>query len=77
MASAIQQILRQVAAARRSEEEWFVLPDEGDEHRHGSFLSLEPVTGRVLDFAFRAQINALVRETTVVTALGNSVRQLL
>ena len=31
MASAIQQILRQVAAARRSEEEWFVLPDEGDE----------------------------------------------
>jgi hypothetical protein len=41
------------------------LPDEGDEKRHGSFLSLEPVTGRVLDFAFRAQINALVRETTV------------
>ena len=41
------------------------LPDEGDERRHGSFLSLEPVTGRVLDFAFRMQVNALVRATTV------------
>ena len=46
------------------------LPDEGDERRHGSFLALEPVTGRVLDFAFRAQINALVRETTVDTLAG-------
>jgi hypothetical protein len=46
------------------------LPDVGDERRHGSFLALEPVTGRVLDFAFRAQINALVRETTVDTLAG-------
>jgi len=41
------------------------LPDEADEKRHGSFLALEPVTGRVLDFAFRMQANALVRAVTV------------
>jgi hypothetical protein len=30
----------------------------GDETTHGSFLGIEPITGNVLDFAFRAQYNA-------------------
>ena len=46
------------------------LPGEADEHRHGSFMGIEPVTGRVLDFAFRMQVNARVRPTSVTDEFG-------
>jgi hypothetical protein len=41
------------------------LPDYPDESRHGSFIGIEPMTGKVLDFAFRMQVNALVKPMTV------------
>jgi len=48
------------------------LPVTPTEAAHGSFMGVEPVSGRVLDFAFRAQINALLRPTSVV-GLGGQV----
>ena len=41
--------------------------DDADEARHGSWLGVEPLTGQVLDFQFRIQINAAVKPVTVNT----------
>lgn len=38
---------------------------EPDEFHHGSWLGVEPLTGQVLDFQFRIQINAEVGPTTI------------
>jgi len=48
-----------------------VLPDTPDESRHGSFIGMEPMTGKVLDFAFRMQVNALVKPVTVKPPFEN------
>ena len=40
---------------------------DADEQRHGSWLGVEPMTGQVLDFQFRVQINAGVKPVTVNT----------
>jgi hypothetical protein len=48
-----------------------VLPDTPDESRHGSFIGVEPITGKVLDFAFRMQVNALVKPVTVKPPFEN------